>query len=104
MERIKQYIISHKIDMSLTLGSILITCLMHWIGFFDFLELKTYDYRFNNVRGPITGWRASDSTIIKSGILTNFIGKEILEVCSSDNLVNIQSESEMKINKKINLN
>ena len=44
------------------------------------------------------------STIIKSGILTNFIGKEILAVCSSDNLVNIQSESEMKTNKKINLN
>ena len=40
---------------------------MHWLGFFDFLELKTYDYRFNNVRGPLTGWRASDSTIINLG-------------------------------------
>ena len=31
------------------------------------MELKTYDYRFNNVRGPLTGWRASDSTIIDLG-------------------------------------
>jgi len=67
MKRFIQYIISHKIDLGLTLGSIIITCLMHWLGFFDFLELKTYDYRFNNVRGPLTGWRASDSTIIKLG-------------------------------------
>ena len=34
---------------------------------FDFLELKTYDYRFHTVRGPLTGWRASDSTIINQG-------------------------------------
>ncbi|MCS5623369.1 MAG: CHASE2 domain-containing protein, partial [Candidatus Marinimicrobia bacterium] len=49
------------------MGSIFLTCIMHWLGFFDFLELKTYDYRFNNVRGPLTGWRASDSTIIDLG-------------------------------------
>ena len=64
MNRIKQYIVSHQIDLGLTVGSIFLTCIMHWLGFFDFLELKTYDYRFNNVRGPLTGWRASDSTII----------------------------------------
>ena len=40
---------------------------MHWVGIFDFLELKTYDYRFHTVRGPLTGWRASDSTIIQMG-------------------------------------
>ena len=40
---------------------------MHWVGVFDFLELKTYDYRFHSVRGPLTGWRASDSTIIDIG-------------------------------------
>ena len=26
-----------------------------------------YDYRFNSVRGPLTGWSASDSTYIKKG-------------------------------------
>mgnify|MGYP001214999036 FL=1 len=45
----------------------MLTSLMHWVGIFDFLELKTYDYRFHTVRGPLTGWRASDSTIIKMG-------------------------------------
>jgi len=55
------------VDLSLTLGSILFTCGLHWSGVFDFLELKTYDYRFHTVRGPLTGWRASDSTIIKMG-------------------------------------
>ena len=37
MGSIKKYIIDHKIDLGLTLGSILITCFMHWVGFFDFL-------------------------------------------------------------------
>ena len=46
---------------------------MHWLGFFDFLELKTYDYRFNNVRGPLTGWRASDSTIIDLGTMLSLL-------------------------------
>ena len=67
MEKIKSYFLEHKIDLGLTVSSILLTCIMHWLGFFDFLELKTYDYRFNNVRGPLTGWRASDSTIINLG-------------------------------------
>ena len=86
MERIKQYIISHQIDLGLTLGSIILTCLMHWLGFFDFLELKTYDYRFNNVRGPITGWRASDSTIIK-------LGNDVVLVDVNDETWRILSES-----------
>ena len=67
MDKIKHYLFEHRIDLGLTLSSIVLTCLMHWLGFFDFLELKTYDYRFNNVRGPLTGWRASDSTIIDLG-------------------------------------
>jgi len=67
MKKIKNYFFEHKIDLGLTAFSILLTCVMHWLGFFDFLELKTYDYRFNNVRGPLTGWRASDSTIINLG-------------------------------------
>ena len=67
MDKIKNYLFEHRIDLGLTVASIVLTCLMHWLGFFDFLELKTYDYRFNNVRGPLTGWRASDSTIINLG-------------------------------------
>ena len=67
MDQIKQFIKNHQIDLVLTFGSILLTCLLHWVGVFDFLELKTYDYRFNKVRGPLTGWRASDSTIIDLG-------------------------------------
>ena len=67
MEKIKNYLFEHRVDLGLTIGSIILTCIMHWLGFFDFLELKTYDYRFNNVRGPLTGWRASDSTIIDLG-------------------------------------
>ena len=49
------------------MGAVIFTCLLHWVGVFDFLELKTYDYRFSAVRGPLTGWRASDSTIINIG-------------------------------------
>lgn len=65
--KIKKFIFEHIIDLSLTISTIIITCFLHWIGIFDFLELKTYDYRFHSVRGPLTGWRASDSTIINRG-------------------------------------
>ena len=88
METIKKYIIDHKIDLGLTFGSIIITCLMHWAGFFDFLELKTYDYRFNNVRGPLTGWRASDSTIIS-------LGTDVVLVDVDDETWRILSESDI---------
>ena len=57
----------HAIDIGLTIGSIILVIILHWSGVFDFLELKTYDYRFHAVRGPLTGWRASDSTITKIG-------------------------------------
>ena len=53
--------------LAVAAGSIVVTCIIHWVGIFDFLELKTYDYRFHSVRGPLTGWRASDSTIINLG-------------------------------------
>ena len=65
--RIKKYLSDHAIDLGLTLGAVILSCFLHWTGVFDFLELKTYDYRFHSVRGPLTGWRASDSTIIKLG-------------------------------------
>jgi len=57
----------HAIDIGLTFGSIILVVILHWSGVFDFLELKTYDYRFHAIRGPLTGWRASDSTIIENG-------------------------------------
>ena len=57
------------------MGAVIFTCLLHWVGVFDFLELKTYDYRFSAVRGPLTGWRASDSTIINMG--TNVVLVEV---------------------------
>ena len=63
------------VDLSLTMGAVIFTCLLHWAGVFDFLELKTYDYRFSAVRGPLTGWRASDSTIINMG--TNVVLVEV---------------------------
>ena len=65
--KIKSFFVNHSIDLSLVIGSIILTSLLHWFGLFDFLELKSYDYRFHSVRGPLTGWRASDSTIIKMG-------------------------------------
>ena len=30
-------------------------------------ELKIYDYRFSNARGPLTGWAANDSLFNSSG-------------------------------------
>ena len=67
IKSIKRFFKNHYIDLGLAVGSIFLTCFLHWVGVFDFLELKTYDYRFHTVRGPLTGWRASDSTIIKKG-------------------------------------
>ena len=67
IKNIKKFFQTHVVDLSLTLSAILFTCGLHWTGVFDFLELKTYDYRFHTVRGPLTGWRASDSTIINMG-------------------------------------
>lgn len=55
------------IGLALTAGSIAVVCILAWIGIFDTVELKTYDYRFHTVRGPLTGWRANDSTYIKMG-------------------------------------
>ena len=67
IDNIIKFFKEHSIDLGLTLGAILVTCFLHWVGVFDFLELKTYDYRFHKVRGPLTGWRASDSTLIDIG-------------------------------------
>ena len=67
IEKIIKFVRNHTIDLGLAFGSVVLTALFHWVGIFDFLELKTYDYRFHTVRGPLTGWRAADSTIISQG-------------------------------------
>tara|TARA_B100000131_G_scaffold323019_2_gene379284 strand:+ start:2175 stop:4727 length:2553 start_codon:yes stop_codon:yes gene_type:complete len=67
IDKITKFFQIHIVDLGLTFGAIILTCFLHWVGVFDFLELKTYDYRFHTVRGPLTGWRASDSTIINLG-------------------------------------
>ena len=67
IKKIIKFARNHTIDLGLACGSVVLTTLFHWVGIFDFLELKTYDYRFHTVRGPLTGWRASDSTIINKG-------------------------------------
>ena len=50
MEKVLKFIKNHIIDLSLAFGSVMLTALFHWVGIFDFLELKTYDYRFHTVR------------------------------------------------------
>ncbi|MDP7609480.1 MAG: adenylate/guanylate cyclase domain-containing protein, partial [Candidatus Marinimicrobia bacterium] len=65
MDNILKYFKSHWIGFALTLFSILLVSLLHWVGVFDIIEMKTYDYRFHSVRGPLTGRTARDSTFIK---------------------------------------
>ena len=67
MNSLKRYLNEKWIGLSITLSSILIISILHLFGIFDVLELKTYDYRFSNVRGPLTGWASNDSTYIKMG-------------------------------------
>ena len=67
INKIIKFLKNHTIDLRLAFGSVVLTSIFHWVGIFDFLQLKTYAYRFHTVRGPLTGWRASDSTIIKRG-------------------------------------
>lgn len=64
---IQKYIQKSWVGWVITLGAIVIVSFAHWVGIFDTIELKTYDYRFNSVRGPLTGWTASDSTYINKG-------------------------------------
>ena len=65
--KIRKYFQGNWVLWIITLSSIIIISLSQWIGVFDTLELKMYDYRFNSVRGPLTGWMAIDSTYTKKG-------------------------------------
>ena len=67
MDALKKYLYKKWIGLAITLVSIFVVSMLHLFGIFDILELKSYDYRFTNVRGPLTGWAASDSTYINMG-------------------------------------
>ncbi len=67
LQLIQKQIKDQWVGWVITFSAILIVSLFHWIGVFDILELKVYDYRFNRVRGPLTGWTARDSSYIKNG-------------------------------------
>ena len=67
IEPVLKFFKSKGIGVGLTLISILGVSLMNYVGVFDSMELKMYDYRFHNVRGPLTGLKAADSTWIKKG-------------------------------------
>ena len=65
--QISKYFKNNWVPWLITTVAVIIVSVFQWIGVFDTLELKMYDYRFNTVRGPLTGWTASDSTYISSG-------------------------------------
>ena len=67
MDTLKRYLYEKWIGFAITLGSVFVVSILHLFGIFDVLELKSYDYRFTDVRGPLTGWAASDSTYINMG-------------------------------------
>ena len=67
IDRIKKYFKNNWVPWLITVVAVITVSLFQWVGAFDTLELKMYDYRFNTVRGPLTGWMASDSTYIKKG-------------------------------------
>ena len=67
LQKIKKYFKNKWIGWLITFCAIILVSISHWLGIFDTLELKMYDYRFNSVRGPLTGWSASDSTYINKG-------------------------------------
>jgi len=56
MDGFIKYFKTRWIGFILTLFSILLVSLLHWVGVFDIIEMKTYDWRFHKVRGPLTGW------------------------------------------------
>jgi adenylate cyclase len=67
VNQIIKFIKSKGIGVGLTMISILVVGSLNYFGMFDGLELKMYDFRFNTVRGPLTGWSAPDSSWINKG-------------------------------------
>ena len=56
LDQIIKYFQRQWVPWVITFSSIAFISTSQWIGIFDTLELKMYDYRFNTVRGPLTGW------------------------------------------------
>ena len=67
IKKLVKYFNKKWIGLLLTGFSIVLICLFHWIGLFDIMEMKTYDFRVNRIRGPLTGWTARDSSLSKIG-------------------------------------
>lgn len=67
MTHIYKYFKSRWIGFALTFLSVVVVTFLYWVGVFDVLEMKTYDFRFHRVRGSLTGWTAKDSTIAATG-------------------------------------
>ena len=64
---------NHVIDLSLAIGSVILTAIFHWVGIFDFLELKTYEMFFDNIEyeGHHLVWRSNfdeKSKLMKIGV------------------------------------
>ena len=57
MDKIKKIIKENVVSLSITLISILFILLLDFIGIFQLLELKVFDFSFG-LRGPTSGWLA----------------------------------------------
>ena len=73
IKKIIKFVRNHTIDLSLAFGSVVLTALFHWIGIFDFLELKTYEMFFDNIEyeGHHLVWRSNfdeKSKLMKIGV------------------------------------
>ena len=79
IEKIIKFLKNHTIDLSLAFGSVALTSIFHWVGIFDFLELKTYDYRFHTVRGPLTGG-VQVILLLLSGVQMLFLLKSMMNL------------------------
>ena len=67
LSRLKKLFQGNWVAWIICFSAIFLTSISQWVGVFDTLELKIYDYRFNSVRGPLTGWTAIDSSYIDRG-------------------------------------
>ena len=57
MDKIKKIIKENAVSLSITLSSILFILLLDFLGIFQSLELKAFDFAFG-LRGPTSGWTA----------------------------------------------
>ncbi len=66
--KVGMYLRSQWISQTVSFASFLVIVLLFITGRFDSLELKTLDFLFSHVRGPLTGLMATDSSYIKMGM------------------------------------